>query len=261
MSDETTGFSLWRVISCKIASPRCHGITTPEVVIYWVIDRSGGSGLLWSGRILIMDIQNALPEHIYSALFGYIFVEELGIPLLIPGDAIMILLGIEYSQGDIGFPLVLLISIVATWLGSSLLFLFARRVGRPFVLRHEKLLKFLHISNSDIQLLEHYMQNHGTWILVVARIIPGLRTLATITAGILDVSYKKFILATTLGTILWTYAYFFLGAFLGRRYEAQIEAFFSNKLLLLPLFVVGLLLWVSLFKYLLPALKRHRHIE
>src|SRR5690606_27882703 len=106
---------------------------------------------------------------------------------------------------------------------------------------------------------EHYMADYGSWVLFVARLTPGLRTLATIAAGVLGVPYRKFIVPTMAGTVVWTAGYFWLGSLLGRRFMPQIEAIFDNKLLMLGVFLFGLALWVGIFKVVAPRLQYHRH--
>ena len=207
---------------------------------------------------MILHIQDILQEHTYAVLFFYIFVEEIGVPMPIPGDALLAFLGIKGSQGDSNFWLILLITCVATLFATTLLYYFSRMVGRPFLLKHEKYLRFVHITSSDIDNLEHYMDRHGTWVLIVARLTPGLRTLATVAGGLLDTSYRKFMSATMTGTVLWTAIYYGIGFFLGRRYEDQIDQLFNNKLLLAGIFAIGLLMWVLLFRLLSPTLKKGR---
>ncbi len=207
----------------------------------------------------LMNILNFLEDHVYPSLFGYVFVEELGVPLPIPGDALLLFLGIKSLEGEANFWLVLFITCMATFLGASILFLVARMLGRPLLIKYEKYLKYVHITSEDIDSMEHYMHHYGTWVLIVSRLTPGLRIIGTVAAGVLGVSYIKFISATMVGTVIWTIIYFWIGAFLGRRFAAEIEDIFGNKWLMVGLFALGLLVWYAMFKYLSPAIKKHRH--
>ncbi len=205
-----------------------------------------------------MRVIEILQDHIYSTLFLYILIEEIGVPLPIPGDALLLYLGIQSNQGEANFWLVLLVTCLGTLIATTILFLFARAVGRPFLFRHEKYLRFIHITAQDIDALEYYMSQHGTWVLIIARVTPGLRILGTVAAGLLDVSYRKFIAATLSGTVIWTLLYFGIGSYLGERFESQIDDLFSNKLVMFSIFAVGLILWIGLFKLVSPTLKRSR---
>ena len=205
-----------------------------------------------------MRVIEILQDHIYSTLFLYILIEEIGVPLPIPGDALLLYLGIQSNQGEANLWLVLLVTCLGTLIATTILFLFARAVGRPFFLKHEKYLRFVHITSRDLDTLEHYMGQHGTWVLIIARLTPGLRILGTVAAGLLDVSYRKFISATMAGTVIWTLIYFGIGSYLGERFESQIDSLFSNKLVMLTIFVAGLALWVILFKLVSPTLRRGR---
>lgn len=206
-----------------------------------------------------MNLVEFFEKHAYSSLFGFVFVEEIGVPLPVPGDALLLFLGIQSLDGRANFWLVLLITIAATILGSSILFLVSRMLGRPLLIKYERYLKYIHITDKDIRLLEHYMADYGVWVLIVSRLTPGLRIVGTVAAGVLGISYARFILATTAGTIIWTIIYFWLGAYLGRQFADQIAEIFGNKWLMAGLFVAGLSIWLLLFKLISPALKRHRH--
>src|SRR5450759_3389582 len=80
-------------------------------------------------------LQALFAAHTLSPIAAIIFVEELGIPLPVPGDLVMVLAGVRVAQGRASLWSVLLVEELATLAGGSLLFLASRRVGRPLVLR------------------------------------------------------------------------------------------------------------------------------
>jgi membrane protein DedA with SNARE-associated domain len=201
-----------------------------------------------------MKLLMLLEAHIYTALFAYILVEEVGVFLPIPGDAMLIYLGILSRQGEADFWSVLGIVCLATWIGTTFLYSLSRIVGRPFLEKHDRVLRFFHISSKNINQMEHYMQHYGSWIIIVSRLTPGLRIIGTIAAGLLNVSYRTFFISTMLGTVLWTAIYFGIGSLLGKHYADQVEQVFSNKLLMAGLFAIGILIWVALYKLLGPRL-------
>lgn len=204
-----------------------------------------------------MQVFEFLQEYLYIALFLYILIEEIGIFLPIPGDAVLIYLGILSRDGDADFLITLVITCLATWVGTTFLYTISRMVGRPFLENHQAILKLIHISPQNISNMEHYMLHYGTWVIIISRLTPGLRIIGTIAAGLLNVPYKNFFLSTMLGTVLWTGIYFGLGAYLGEHHARQVEMIFSNKLLLLAVFIMGVTLWACLFKLFGPRLHSH----
>lgn len=208
-----------------------------------------------------MRLLELFEHYAYESLILVIFVEELGVPLPLPGDALMLMLGITSLEGKANFWIVLLLACIFTWAGASILFFVAQHFGRPLLHRYQSYLRYIHVTPEDVDAMEHYMAHYGSWVLFVARLTPGLRTLATIGAGVLGVPYRKFLTATMAGTIFWTAGYFWLGVLLGRRFADQIELIFGNKLLMGGIFVLGLLMWLGLFKLLSPQLKKHRHAK
>src|SRR3972149_4775797 len=75
-------------------------------------------------------------QHEYLALFSLLFLEEVGIPLPVPGDAIMAFAGYLADQGRMNAALALLSLETGTMAGASTLYWAARLAGRPFLLRH-----------------------------------------------------------------------------------------------------------------------------
>jgi len=207
-----------------------------------------------------MEFLFLLQAHIYTTLFIYILIEEIGVFLPIPGDAILVYLGILSRDGKSDFFITLAIVCIATWIGTTFLYTISRLVGRPFLERHQKILKFLHISPHNVSRMEHYMQHYGSWVIIIARLTPGLRIIGTVAAGLLNVSYKTFFVSTMAGTLLWTVIYFTIGSYLGKHYAEEVDKIFSNKLLLLSIFLIGILLWVIIFKLLGPKLNHKPHL-
>src|SRR5271165_5042266 len=96
-------------------------------------------------------IHNELP-----ALFGFLFIEEAGIPLPLPGDTLLLYAGTHHNAA-IGYGLiVVLIATLAVFSGSSLLYYIMRRGGRSVLDRYGK---FLHISPQRLERIEQWFRS------------------------------------------------------------------------------------------------------
>src|ERR1700724_1025901 len=78
-------------------------------------------------------LQALLAAHTLTPVALVIFVEELGVPFLVPGDLTMMLAGVRVTEGRATLWSVLVIEELATLAGAGLLFVATRRFGRPLV--------------------------------------------------------------------------------------------------------------------------------
>jgi membrane protein DedA with SNARE-associated domain len=194
--------------------------------------------------------------HPYSSLFVMILVEELGVFLPFPGDAALLLFGVWSRQGRVDFVTTLVMVCVATLVGATILYAASRWVGRLLLEKYTRILRFFHITQDNIDLIERWMAKYGWAALIIARVVPGLRIVGTVAAGVLGVPYRVFLPATMVGTVLWTVIYYSLGSILGRRYAGNIDLLLSNRNFLPEAMLVALLIWFLMAKFGIPAVKK-----
>jgi membrane protein DedA with SNARE-associated domain len=97
---------------------------------------------------------------------------------------------------------------VGLWLGCERLKRFARRHGR-----------LLTLTPDEIDQADAWFDSHGASAVFFGRLIPTVRTLSSIPAGISDMTLRRFLVYTAAGTVLWTGMLAFAGWFLGSQYE------------------------------------------
>lgn len=148
------------------------------------------------------------------ALFVLLLLEEAGIPIPIPGDTLILLAGTQAHTKLLHESIfVVLVSCGATILGSSMLFGVMRKGGRPFLLKFGR---YIRLSPERVERVERWLARHGRMAIVLGRLIPGLRIVTTIVAGLSDMPYREFLVATSIAAVIWSAAYFWVGAFFGR---------------------------------------------
>lgn len=150
--------------------------------------------------------------HEFPVLFGLILIEEMGLPLPLPGDVLVAYAGgLHHSPRDA----VAVIGTVtfATAFGSSLLYLLARRGGPAVVAR---LQRFLHLRPERIERTQEWFRRRGPVAIVVGRLIPGFRIPTSIMAGIAHVPYHVFVPSTMVAALIWSLFYYFVGDILSR---------------------------------------------
>lgn len=190
--------------------------------------------------MIIGELDLFLSTRQYLALFLLLGIEEAGVPLPLPGDTAIMFLGYRVSLGLANPLLVILDITLATLLGSSLLYYVSRRLGRPAIVRFGR---YIRLDEDRLSQIEGWFAKHGVPAIVFGRMIPGLRTLISIAAGIFEIPYRSFAPATALSAFLWAVLYMLLGVILTKGYLA-VTGFLTGhtQWLVLALAIVALLL-------------------
>lgn len=169
----------------------------------------------------------------------------------IPSEIVMPFAGFLVTQGR----LALIPSIASGVLGSVLGALILYAIGAIF--RGPRLRKFIDrygryalISNGDLDLAENYFQRYGFWSIIIARVIPVVRSIISIPAGFVRFGLIKFVILTTLGTLAWTTLLTYSGLLLGAnwRYVGPFLKKYEDAVLVL----IGGLILYFLYRRLRP---------
>lgn len=152
-----------------------------------------------------------ITAHVLLSLFLFLLVEEAGVPLLLPGDTLIIAAAARPNQTPLDAILVVSVAALAAAVGSSVLFVLIRQGGRPLLNRFGR---FLHLNEGRIARMDVLFQRYGPLAIVAGRLIPGLRTPTTIMAGLFAVPYRVFAPATCVAAALWAGLYYAFGAIL-----------------------------------------------
>ncbi len=183
-----------------------------------------------------------LTAHQYPGLFFLLLLEEAGVPLPLPGDTLIVFVGVRSRSGQANAALAILLVAAAATLGSSALYWLARRGGRPALARYGR---FLHLHEERVDRMEARFRRWGPWAIVLGRLIPGLRTPTSVMAGLFGVPYRVFAPCTALSALLWTLFYFYLGALFEPQWRAMVTVITGDVdasvgiALVLGLIVVG----------------------
>jgi membrane-associated protein len=147
----------------------------------------------------------------YLILFG-ICVGDAVFPAL-PSETAAIVCGIQAARGQLSLPLVLLLAAAGAFTGDNLSYCGGRFLGRPIQERFfagEK-------AQARIRRAERFLEGRASYILIVARFIPGGRTATTFTAGLTGLPWvRRFAPFIFVAAILWA-AYAVLLGYLGGR--------------------------------------------
>lgn len=188
----------------------------------------------------ITDTVNSLG---YWGIGLLMFLENLFPP--IPSELIMPLAGFTVAQGKLEFIYVILAGVVGTVAGSLPWYYVGKLLGEENLQRlADRYGKWLGISSRDIAKATRWFDRHDAQAVFLCRLVPGVRTLISIPAGISDMPLLPFLVYSTFGTLLWVGLLTYAGYILGSNYPL-IERFIDpiSKLVLLVL-IISPIWWI-----------------
>ena len=147
-----------------------------------------------------------------QTIFLWVLVEETGFPLPLPGDIAMLMAGYRAGQGKINVFWALALLELATLLGGSILYWLGARGGRPLLYRYGR---FVRLDRAKLDRAERWLQGRQATAILLGRIIPGLRNVTVLAAGVFGVPYRTFLPAFALGSFLYIACFFSLGMWVG----------------------------------------------
>lgn len=163
----------------------------------------------------VKNIMNTLG---YPGVAFLMFLENVFPP--IPSEIVMPLAGFTSTQGNLNFIGIVIAGTLGSVLGAIPLFYLGKLVGEERLTAWaDKHGKWLTVSGDEIRKADQWFERHGTKAVFFCRLIPGIRSLISIPAGISGMNFVQFLLYTTLGASIWTTALAFLGRVLGENYE------------------------------------------
>jgi len=112
------------------------------------------------------------------------------------------------SSAAVGFWGVVLAGTLGSYLGSAITYGFARWLGRVVVVRWGK---YFFISEKKLEMAEHWMHRYEAGGIFFARLLPVVRHLISIPAGIVRMDFKTFSFMTVVGSFLWCWVLAWLG--------------------------------------------------
>ncbi|MCX6895887.1 MAG: DedA family protein [Verrucomicrobia bacterium] len=112
---------------------------------------------------------------------------------------------------------IVLAGTIGSWLGATAMYWAARWAGRPLVLRYGK---YIFVSAEKVEGAERWAAHYGAMGIFVSRLLPVVRHLIGIPAGIVRMDYLKFSVFTLIGSAIWCAVLCWLGVKMGQ--DAQL---------------------------------------
>ena len=191
----------------------------------------------------------------YGAIFLAMFLENLIPP--IPSELIMPLGGFYVFQGQLNFLPVVLAGLIGTVIGALPWYGIGRLVNEE---RLEQWLqkngRWIGINPQELARSRKWFNRYGVSLVFWGRLVPGIRTLISVPAGVELMPMTPFLIWTTAGSLIWTFFLTITGYYLGDNYR-NIEAWISPfstifKTIIIVIILITLFIWLlvrSLIKH------------
>ncbi len=196
---------------------------------------------------IILDSVKDNPNIAYLVICFAMFLENIIPP--IPSEIIMPLGGFLVFQGNLNFYILVIFGLIGTVLGSLPWYYLGRFLNEKKLANFvERKGKFLGINSKDFNKSKLWFDKYGVSLVFWGRLIPGIRTLISVPAGIELMPLKKFLVWTTLGSLIWVILLSLSGYVFGENYRI-IETYLDNlKVLIKPILLIIFIFFI--LKYL-----------
>ena len=163
-------------------------------------------------------ILNLIERGRYLGVFFLMLAENVFPP--IPSEVVMPVAGIVAGRGEMSIALVIVAGAAGAVVGQLLWFWLGLRIGterlQELARRHGR---WLTVSPRDIAKADRWFNRHGGMAVIVGRMVPGIRTLISLPAGIAGMPLPRFLIYSSIGSGVWTALLAWAGFALGERQE------------------------------------------
>jgi membrane protein DedA with SNARE-associated domain len=184
----------------------------------------------------------------YPLIVLLMFIESTFLPLpselIIPPAA-----HLAYTKGNMSLTGIVLAGALGSWLGATAMYWASRLAGRPLVLKFGK---YFLVPPEKVAKAERWATAYGSFGIFASRLLPVVRHLIGIPAGIVRMDYARFSLYTLVGSTLWCGVLCWLGIKAG-----QDEALMRGELRAITVWAAGILAVLGVIYWFFV----HRHMQ
>lgn len=178
----------------------------------------------------------------YPGIFLLMAMESSIIP--VPSELVMPPAGYLAQQGKMSMTLAILCGTFGSLVGAYANYFAAHYLGRPLILKYGK---YVFITEEKFAKVEIFFLKHGEISTFIGRLLPVVRHLISLPAGLAGMNHLKFSLYTLLGAGLWVTVLTFIGYFIGSQQDLIMK--YSHHalfvVLLLSSIIVAVYVWMQ----------------
>lgn len=190
-------------------------------------------------RELAQDLVELIFDWGYLGIFLLMSVESSFVPF--PSEIVLIPAGYLASKGDMNFAMIMLSALGGSIVGAFINYYLAFLLGRRFLNKYGK---YFFIKEKTLEKMEDYFEKHGAISTFIGRLIPGIRQLISIPAGLSHMNLAVFSTYTALGAGIWAFILVMLGYIIGENQEL-IDLYLKQITIGILVLLVLLGLWYT----------------
>jgi membrane protein DedA with SNARE-associated domain len=186
-----------------------------------------------------------IAEYGYPAVFAAAFLEVIFPP--IPSEVVFPLVGFTAQSRGLGLENALgmaAVGALGSTAGAVLIYFVSMKVGRAAIVRFGKRVR---VSEQEIEKAERWFVKYGPAAVFTARMIPGIREIISIPAGIGRMNFAKFVGYTFAGSLVWTVFLTLVGYYLGEAWSSFSEQVSATFTIISIAVVAGIIAGVGLW--------------
>jgi membrane-associated protein len=154
---------------------------------------------------------NQYGVYVYAVLFAIVFCETgLVVLFFFPGDTLLFIAGAFCATGEMSYPLLMGLLILAAVTGNTLNYWIGEAIGQR-VFTHD----YRWLNKDALRRTHDFFEKHGGKTIILARFVPVVRTFAPFVAGVSDMTHTRFQMFNITGAVLWVAGLVTAGYFFG----------------------------------------------
>lgn len=187
-----------------------------------------------------------MEQYGYLGIFIVMVVENLFPP--IPSEVVLPFGGYMATRSELETPYVILVSTLGSIVGAVILYAVGTILSMERVLFiTDRYGRFLRIKREDIHKSFDWFERYGKWTVFFGRMVPLIRSLISIPAGMSRMNFPLFLVYTAIGSAIWNTLLVVIGAYLGSSWDTitKLVGTYSNIIyVLIAVTVVGTVIWL-----------------
>ncbi len=161
--------------------------------------------------------------------------------IVIPSELILATGGILAGRGIFSFWAAFITGLLGSIFCAIAIYAMGYYGGYPFVHKYGK---FFFMKEEDVRKSDGWFEKYGLIAAAIGRNIPIIRTLISLPVGIARLSFTKFLIYTTIGSIPWTFAFVYVGYSLGNNWTVLSDIMDKIKIPIRILIVLLIMNWL-----------------
>jgi membrane protein DedA with SNARE-associated domain len=183
-------------------------------------------------------LANLVSSYGIAAVLVLMAFESCGFPF--PSEVIMPTAGLLVATGHMNFAAAVVAGTAGNLLGSLVAFGLAARFGEPLLLGPGK---WVGIRAHHLEIADGWFRRWGLWAVLIARVLPVVRTYISFPAGLARIDFVRFSLLTFVGALPWVTALALAGYTLGKNYDRVSGPIQTAAIVLAVLVVIAVAAW------------------